>query len=169
MTMSSKTASGEIVLRPATEADAPVVLRFIEELAEYERLSHEVVADVETLTRSLFGERRVAEAVIASRGGTDAGFVLFFHTFSTFLGRPGLYVEDLYVKPELRGTGIGKTLLRHVARLAVERDCGRVEWAVLDWNEPSIRFYERLGARPLSEWTTYRLTGAALASFAESD
>ena len=165
--MSDTRANGGGELREATENDVPVLLGFIRELAEYEHLSHEVVADAKTLARSLFGERRVAEAVIASRGGADVGFVLFFHTFSTFLGRPGLYVEDLYVKPEHRGFGVGKALLRHVARLALDRDCGRVEWAVLDWNEPSIRFYERVGARPLSDWTTYRLTGQALESFAE--
>jgi GNAT superfamily N-acetyltransferase len=161
--------AGGISLRPADRDDVSTLLGFIQELAEYERLSHEVVADVETLTRSLFGERKVAEAVIASRDGADSGFVLFFHTFSTFLGRPGIYVEDLYVKPKLRGRGIGRALLRHVTRLAVDRGCGRVEWSVLNWNEPSIRFYERLGARPMSEWTMYRLTGPALAAFAESE
>ncbi|MBN1241002.1 MAG: GNAT family N-acetyltransferase [Gammaproteobacteria bacterium] len=167
--MTSTNAGGQLALRAAAKSDVPVLLRFIRELADYERLSHEVVADADTLTRSLFGGRRVAEAVIASRDGTDAGFVLFFHTFSTFLGRPGLYVEDLYVQPQHRGVGIGKALLRHVAGLAVERGCGRVEWAVLDWNEPAVRFYERAGARPLSEWTTYRLTGPALAAFAGSE
>lgn len=157
---------GRISLRPANAADVPLLLALIRELAEYERLTHEVVTDEATLSRSLFGERRVAEAVIATCGGVDAGFVLFFHSFSTFLGRPGIYVEDLYVKPELRGRGVGRALLQHVARVAVERECGRVEWSVLDWNTPSIRFYESVGAKPMSEWTMYRLTGDALTDFA---
>lgn len=157
----------EISLRAAVEADVPLLLQFIRDLADYEHLSHEVVADVDSLTRSLFGERKVAEAVIARFREADAGFVLFFHTFSTFLARPGLYIEDLFVKPELRGNGIGKAMLRHVAALAVERGCGRLEWSVLDWNEPAIRFYEAAGARPMSEWTVYRLTGDALTGFAE--
>lgn len=158
----------EVSLRAAVEADVPLLLQFIRDLADYEHLSHEVVADIETLRRSLFGEPKVAEAAIASLRGADAGFVLFFHTFSTFLGRPGVYVEDLFVKPEARGNGIGKALLRYVARLAVERGCGRLEWSVLDWNEPAIRFYEGVGARPMGDWTMYRLTGDALSGFAEA-
>jgi GNAT superfamily N-acetyltransferase len=155
-----------LALRTAARADVPTLLGFIRELASYEHLSHEVVADEAQLERALFGERPGAEAVIASWDGADAGFVLFFATFSTFLARPGLYVEDLFVRPALRGCGIGKALLRHVAQLAVERGCGRLEWAVLDWNEPAIAFYERVGARPLAEWTTYRLTGHGLTAFA---
>jgi GNAT superfamily N-acetyltransferase len=153
-------------LRPARREDVPALMRFIEELADYERLSHEVVADEALLERALFGERPAAEAVIARWGGSDAGFVLFFPTFSTFLARPGLYVEDLFVSPAMRGKGIGKALLRHVAQLAVTRGCGRLEWSVLDWNRPAIEFYERAGARPLSDWTMYRLTEGALAEFA---
>lgn len=158
---------GALSLRLAERKDVPVLLRFIKELAEYERLSDEVVANEAMLGRALFGERPVAEAVIASWAGDDAGFVLFFSTFSTFLARPGLYVEDLFVQRQMRGNGIGKALLRHVARLAVERGCGRLEWAVLDWNRPAIEFYERVGAQPLSDWTTYRLTADALDVFAE--
>jgi GNAT superfamily N-acetyltransferase len=151
-----------LVLRFATEQDVAVILSFIGELAEYERLTHEVVADERTLRASLFDGRRVAEVVIAEFGGIPAGFALFFHNFSTFLGLPGIYLEDLYVKPELRSRGIGTALLAFLARLAVERGCGRLEWAVLDWNEPAIRFYERLGARAMDEWTVYRMTGTAL-------
>jgi GNAT superfamily N-acetyltransferase len=159
-------ATQRLALRAAAREDVPTLLGFIRELADYERLSHEVVADEAQLERALFGARPGAEAVIASWDGADAGFVLFFPTFSTFLARPGLYVEDLFVRPALRGRGVGKALLRHVARLTVQRGCGRLEWAVLDWNEPAIAFYERAGARPLEEWTTYRLTGDGLAAFA---
>ena len=153
-----------IAVRSATVADVPLVLQFIRELAEYERLSHEVVADEESLTQCLFGERPVAEAVIADYEGAPAGFALYFHTFSTFLGKPGIYLEDVYVSPKLRGNGVGRVLLRYLARLAVERDCGRLEWAVLDWNESAIRFYERLGARAMSDWTVFRLTGDSLSA-----
>ncbi len=131
-------------------------------MAEYERLSHEVVATEEVLRESLFGERRVAEALLGYVGGEPAAFALFFHNFSTFLGRPGLYLEDLYVRPEHRGAGVGKALLRRLARLAKERGCGRLEWWVLDWNEPAIRFYKNLGAEPMDDWTVYRLTGEKL-------
>lgn len=154
-----------ISLRPAEEQDIGVILEFIKDLADYERLSHEVVATEALLQQNLFGERPVAEAVIAEYDGTPAGFALFFHTFSTFLAKPGIYLEDLFVRPGLRGKGIGKALLRHLAHLAVERGCGRVEWAVLDWNDPAIRFYEKLGAAPLVEWSVYRLAGSALAEF----
>ncbi|HEX7081445.1 MAG TPA: GNAT family N-acetyltransferase [Gammaproteobacteria bacterium] len=159
-------AGPRLTVRTAEADDVPALLGFIRELADYERLSHEVVADEAGLRSGLFGENKAAEALIARYDGEDAGFVLFFRTFSTFLGRPGLYVEDLFVRPALRGRGIGKALLRRVAHLAVERGCGRLEWAVLDWNAPAIRFYERVGARPLRDWTTYRLTGRALADFA---
>lgn len=154
-------------LRFATEADVPLILELIRGLAEYERLAHEVVADEATLAANLFGDRRVAEVVIADHDGEPAGFALFFHNFSTFLGRPGIYLEDLFVRPERRGRGIGETLLAFLARLAVERGCGRLEWSVLDWNEPAIRLYERLGARPMEEWTVHRVTGEALATLAE--
>jgi GNAT superfamily N-acetyltransferase len=160
--------SESLILRPATAGDAAVLLELIRELAEYERLSHEVVADEESLHRWLFGERPAAEAVVAERAGRAEGFALFFHTFSTFLARPGLYLEDLYVRPAARGRGIGKALLRHVAGVAVSRGCGRLEWAVLDWNAPAIGFYERVGARSMSDWTVYRLTGKALRGFASA-
>ena len=152
----------ELEIRVAVENDAPLILRLIKELAEYERLSSEVVATEETLRESLFGERPFAEALIAELGDEPAGFALFFHSFSTFLGRPGIYLEDLYVKPEFRGNGVGRALLVHLARLARERGCGRLEWSVLDWNEPAVGFYRRIGAVPVSGWTVYRVTGDAL-------
>ena len=149
-------------IRFATEADVPAILGLIRELAEYERLLDQVIADEASLHRALFGERRYVEALVASVAGETVGFALFFHNFSTFLGKPGVYLEDLFVRPAYRGQGLGKALLQRVAQIAVERDCGRMEWSVLDWNEPSIRFYESLGAKPMSDWTTYRLTGDAL-------
>jgi len=155
-----------IALRYATEGDVGLLLDFIRQLSEYEKLSHEVVADEATLRGSLFGERRVTEVVIASWHGEPAGFALFFHNFSTFLGRPGLYLEDLFVVPRLRGHGIGQVLLRCLAKIAVERNCGRFEWSVLDWNVDAIRFYERLGARAMDGWTVYRVTGEALEELA---
>jgi len=164
----SAEADPRLVIRPARRDDVPVIVRFIEALAAYERLSHEVVADEAMLDRALFGARPAAEAVIAEWDGVAAGFSLFFPTFSTFVGRPGIYVEDLFVVPEMRGRGIGKALLRHVAQLAVERGCGRLEWSVLDWNRPAIDFYEHAGARALAEWTMYRLAGEPLARFAGS-
>jgi GNAT superfamily N-acetyltransferase len=156
----------EVEIRVATEDDVPLILALITELAEYERLSHEVVATEETLRHSLFGERRLAETLLAYLGDDLAGFALFFHSFSTFLGRPGIYLEDLYVRPEFRSAGVGRTLLVRIAGLAKERGCGRLEWAVLDWNEPAISFYKRIGASPVSGWTVYRLTGEALEELA---
>ena len=153
-------------IRPATEDDVPIILSLIRELAEYERLSHEVVATEGLLRESLFGERRGAEVLIACCKGAPAGFALFFHSFSTFLGRPGIYLEDLYVKPEFRGRGIGRALLAHLARLGKERGCGRLECAVLDWNEPAIKLYKSIGAVPMDEWTVYRVTGEALETLA---
>jgi len=153
-------------IRSATEDDVPLILTLIKELAEYERLSHEVVATEEMLRDSLFGERRVAEALLGYLGDDPAGFALFFHNFSTFLGRPGIYLEDLYVRPEFRGAGVGRALLVHLAGLAKERGCGRLEWSVLDWNEPAIGFYKGIGASPVSGWTVYRLTGEALENLA---
>jgi GNAT superfamily N-acetyltransferase len=155
-----------IRIEPATESQAPLILEFIRGLAEYEKLADEVVATEESLRRSLFGPRPDAEVVIAYADEQPAGFALFFHNYSTFLGRRGLYLEDLFVKPAFRGIGIGRALLRHLARLALDRGCGRLEWWVLDWNEPAIRFYEALGARPMSDWTIYRLSGPALAALA---
>lgn len=133
----------------------------------YEKLEHAVVATQEVLRRTLFGERRYAEALIARLDGEPVGFALYFHNFSTFVGKPGLYLEDLFVEPAHRGKGIGKALLQHLAAIAVERDCGRVEWAVLDWNAPSIAFYRSLGAVPMDQWTVFRLEGAALRAVAE--
>lgn len=154
--------TSEFHIEPATERDVPVILNFIKGLAEYEKLSHEVVATEASLRATLFGPRRTAEVIIGYAGTEPAGFAVFFHNYSTFLGRPGLYVEDLFVLPQWRGRGLGRRLLAYVADLAVKRGCGRLEWAVLDWNEPAIRFYQSLGARPMEEWTVYRLTGDAL-------
>jgi GNAT superfamily N-acetyltransferase len=156
-------APASLTLRPAERADVPLVLAFIRELAEYERLASEVVATEPLLDAALFGERRVAEALIAELDGAPAGFALFFPNFSTFLARPGIYLEDLYVRPPARGRGVGRALLAHLARLAVERGGGRLEWAVLNWNDPAIGFYETLGARRMAEWSVFRLTGEALA------
>jgi GNAT superfamily N-acetyltransferase len=152
----------ELEIRAATERDVPLILTLIKELAEYEALSHEVVATEEALRDSLFGERRVAEALLGYLEDDPAGFALFFHNFSTFLGKPGIYLEDLYVRPEFRGAGVGRALLVHLAGLAKERDCGRLEWSVLDWNEPAIGFYKGIGASPVSGWTVYRVAGEAL-------
>ncbi len=157
-----------ITLRFAEAEDTTIILGFINELAAYEKLSHEVVADENSLRNSLFGERRVAEVVIADVNGEAAGFALFFHNFSTFLGKPGIYLEDLFVRPEKRGYGIGKTLLSFLAKIAVERNCGRLEWSVLDWNEPAIGFYRALGARSMDGWTTFRLDDEALIEVAKS-
>jgi GNAT superfamily N-acetyltransferase len=156
----------ELEIRAATEEDVPLILSLIKELAEYERLSHEVVATEENLCDSLFGERPVAEVLLGCLGDDPAGFALFFHNFSTFLGKPGIYLEDLYVRPEHRRSGVGRALLTHIARLAMERNCGRLEWSVLDWNEPAIRFYRGIGASPVSGWTLYRVTGEALEKLA---
>ena len=151
-----------LVIRPAVEDDVPLVLALIKELAEYERMSDQVVATEADVRLALFGPTRCAEAVIAALGETPIGFALFFHSFSTFLAKPGLYLEDLYVKPAFRGRGFGRRLLAHLARIACERGCGRFEWAVLDWNDLAVRSYRRAGAVPMDEWTVYRLTGPAL-------
>jgi len=155
-----------IHLRPARASDTAEILAFIRELGEYEKLAHEVVADETTLAAQLFGERPAAEVIIAEVDGEPAGFALFFHNFSTFLGRRGLYLEDLFVRPRFRGLGLGKRLMIHLARLAVERDCGRFEWSVLDWNAPAIAFYRDLGASPQDEWTVQRVSGDALKTLA---
>ena len=152
----------ELRITPAAESDAALILEFIRALAEYEKLGHEVVATEEKLRRTLFSSKPSAEAVLAYWNGECAGFALFFTSYSTFLAQPGIYLEDLFVKPHLRGKGIGFGLLKHLSKLAVERDCGRLEWGVLDWNEPSIKFYKKLGAVPMDEWTKYRLAGDAL-------
>lgn len=159
-----------VELRPAMRADVPQILAFVCELAEYEKLADEAVASEADVTEQLFGGHPAAEIVIAEVDGQSAGFALFFHNFSTFLGRRGLYLEDLFVRPQYRGLGLGKRLMVHLARLAVERGCGRFEWSVLDWNEPAIRFYRGLGAVGLEEWTVQRLSGPALhALVAESN
>lgn len=156
-------------IRAATVDDVPVILGFIRALAEYEKRLHQVSATVEGLRATLFGDRPAAEVALAEVSGQSVGFALFFPNFSTFLARPGIYLEDLFVLPEQRGRGIGKALLVHVARLARERACGRFEWQVLDWNTPSIGFYESLGAQPLREWITMRVTGADLDRLASGD
>jgi GNAT superfamily N-acetyltransferase len=152
----------EIRISEATEQDVPVILTMIRALAEYEKLSDQVAATEEKLRRTLFGDSPGAEVLLAYIGDECAGMALFFPTYSTFLAQPGIYLEDLYVRPHLRGMGAGYALLRQLAQLAAERGCGRVEWEVLDWNEPSIRFYQAIGATPMDEWTRYRLTGEAL-------
>jgi GNAT superfamily N-acetyltransferase len=150
------------VIRDATVEDVPLILAFIRDLAEYEKLLHEVVATEEMLRETLFGNRPVAEVVIGYLDNQPVSFALFFHNFSTFLGRPGLYLEDLFVKPEARGKGIGKMMLAFLAKLAKDRGCGRLEWWVLNWNEPAIKFYRSIGAIPMDEWTVNRVTGDAL-------
>ncbi|UTW07350.1 GNAT family N-acetyltransferase [Pseudomonas benzenivorans] len=154
-------------IRPARPEDVDLILALIGELADYEKLGDQAVATPAQLTEHLFGPRPYAEVLIGEVDGEAAGFALFFHNFSTFLGKPGLYLEDLYVRPAARGAGLGKALLTRLAALALERGCGRLEWGVLDWNEPAIGFYQRLGATPMDEWTPYRLTGAALQALAE--
>lgn len=154
--------------RLATKEDIPLILSFIRELAEYERLSNEVTATTDILEESLFGEKPAAEVVFAIEEGKEVGFALWFHNFSTFVGRPGLYLEDLYVKPGYRKKGIGKALMEYCIRIARERNCGRMEWWVLKWN-PAIKFYEQLGAVPMDEWVVYRLTEEKIRGFQMSD
>lgn len=157
-----------ITLRAATPEDVPMILTFIRELAEYERLADRVIATVERLQEMLFGARPYAEVILADVEGVPAGFALYLFNFSTFLAQPGIYLEDLFVRPPYRGHGVGRRLLTELARVAVERGCGRLEWSVLDWNEPAIGFYQRLGAKPQDDWTVYRLTGEALTALAAS-
>lgn len=156
------------MIRAATPADVPVIAKLIRALAEYERLADKVVLQEVDLHRHLFGPRPYAEVLLAEDAGIVVGFALFFHNYSTFRAKPGLYLEDLFVIPEARGKGYGKALLRELARLAVARDCARVEWSVLNWNEPSIQFYQALGAIPMNEWSVYRLTDDALVKLAAS-
>jgi GNAT superfamily N-acetyltransferase len=162
------TKSGEIRIRQGCLEDCPIILSFIRALAKYEKLLDEVVATEEDLAKTLFGGRPGAEVLIAEWSGKPAGFALFFHNYSTFLARPGIYLEDLFVHTEYRGQGIGRRLLCHLAEIAETRECGRLEWSVLDWNEPAIGFYRRIGAQAMSDWTQYRLTGQELSILARS-
>jgi GNAT superfamily N-acetyltransferase len=155
-----------VTIRPATEADLGTIEELIRALAVYERLADEVVMNAELLRKGLFGDHPYAEVLIAEADAEPVGFALFFHNFSTFVGRPGIYLEDLFVKPEHRELGVGRALLKRLAEIAVERDCGRLEWAVLDWNESAIGFYKKLGARPNDDWTVFRLAGESLRNLA---
>lgn len=157
----------DLAIRLAVVDDTKTILGFVRELAEYEKLADEVIADEQSIRSSLFGLRPAAEVLIAEDGGTPVGFALFFQSYSTFLARPGLYLEDLYVRPDARGKGVGVGLMAALARIAVQRNYGRFEWSVLDWNEPALKFYETLGAKPQSEWTMQRLTGPAMYALAD--
>jgi len=156
-------------IRPATIRDVPIILELIRDLATYERAPHDVTATEEQLTDVLFGEKQAAEVLLAFEGDTPIGFAVFFHNFSTWLGRPGLYLEDLFVRPEHRGKGYGRALLVYLAGIACDRGCGRMEWAVLDWNAPAIDFYKKLGAAQLEEWKIFRLTRDGIAKLAAED
>lgn len=158
----------EILFRQAVKEDIHLIFKFIKELAEFEKMSDVVIATEKSLEKNLFGEHRYAEVILAIADGKEVGFVLFFHNFSTFVGKPGLYIEDLFVRPEYRSKGLGKMLIRECARLALERDCGRMEWWVLNWN-PARRFYEQLGAKAMDEWVTYRLTPEVMKNLVEEE
>ncbi len=158
--------NNDIIIRSCTENDTSLILNLIKDLAEYEKLSHDVTANENMIKDFLFGNKVYAECIIAEYKNVPAGFALFFHNFSTFIGKPGLYLEDLFVKPELRGNGIGKALLIELAGIARERNCARFEWSVLDWNEPAIQFYKGLGAKPMDEWTVFRLDEAGINNLA---
>ena len=160
--------SNSLEIKVATVEHIPLILEFIKELAEYEKLLHQVVATEKILKESLFGEKKYAEIIIAYVEKKPVGFALYFHNFSTFLGRPGIYLEDLFVKPEARGKGIGQKILAYLGHLAKQRNCGRLEWSVLDWNETAINFYKRVGAKAMDEWTVFRATGQALDELAET-
>jgi GNAT superfamily N-acetyltransferase len=159
----------EFIIRPAQVEDVPVILQLIRDLATYERAPNEVVATEEQLVDVLFGKRPVAEVLLAIERQSPVGFAVFFHNFSTWLGRPGLYLEDLFIEPEKRGKGYGRALLIELAKIARERECGRMEWAVLNWNEPAIKFYRALGAKPMDEWTVFRLTRDGIGKLAKSE
>ena len=161
------TTASNFIIRPATASDVDTIFSLIRELAEYERLAHQVVATQKDIHNSLFGERPFAEALIGEYENTPISFALFFYNFSTFIGKPGIYLEDLYVKPEYRSKGFGRRMLVHIARLAIKRNCGRFEWSVLDWNTSAIRTYDKLNAKPMKDWILYRLTGEALAELAK--
>jgi GNAT superfamily N-acetyltransferase len=156
----------KFLIRSANESDVPLILQFIKELAEYEKLAHEAVATEESLRHNLFGPRKTAEVILAFENEHPVGFALFFHNFSTFVGKPGIYLEDLFVRPKFRGRGYGKALMIELARIAKERDCGRFEWAALNWNTPAVDFYRRIGAQPMSDWTIFRLTPEEIATLA---
>lgn len=159
----------ELTIREAVVEDAALILRFVRELAVYEKAEHEVQATEQMIAESIFGEGSTTRALICERGGEPIGFAVYFFNYSTWLGKNGLYLEDLYVTPDARGCGAGRALLKRLAQIAVERDCGRFEWSVLDWNRPAIDFYESLGAKPQSEWIGYRMTGRALLDLAGAD
>jgi GNAT superfamily N-acetyltransferase len=159
----------ELTIRPARPSDVPIILQLIRDLAAYERAPNEVTATEEQLSKVLFGDKPAAEVLLAFVGEVSVGFAVFFQNFSTWLGRPGLYLEDLFVRPEDRGKGYGRTLLVELGKIARDRGCGRMEWAVLDWNEPAIKFYQALGAKPMDEWTVFRLTGDKIQALAEAD
>jgi GNAT superfamily N-acetyltransferase len=165
--MQPTTSSAEFIIRPAIGKDCPTILAFIKQLAEYEKLAHEVVATEEKLKETLFGEHPSAEVIVAEYQNMPVGFALFFTNYSTFLAKPGIYLEDLYIQADMRGRGFGKKLLAHLAGIAVERDCGRLDWWVLDWNQPAKDFYQSLSAEPMDGWTVNRLSGKALAALAE--
>lgn len=165
--MNKKIQSKKLEIRKAKVSDVSIILGFIRELAEYEKLLDQVVATEESLKETLFGKKPFAEVIIGEVNSQPVAFAIFFHNYSTFLGKPGLYLEDLYVKPEWRGHGFGKIMLSYLAKIAVERNCGRMEWWVLDWNEPAIEFYKKIGARPMSEWTVQRLEGDSLKKLAK--
>jgi GNAT superfamily N-acetyltransferase len=160
---------GDFEIRPARIEDVPIILELIRDLATYERAPNEVTATEEQLVEVLFGEKPVAEVLLAFEGKSPVGFAVFFYNFSTWLGRPGLYLEDLFVKPEKRGKGYGRALLVDLAKIARDRGCGRMEWAVLNWNDPAIQFYRKLGAKPMEEWTVFRLTRDGIAELAKSE
>lgn len=162
-----KTKNKDFIIREATKEDCGLILDFIKQLAEYEKLAHEVVTDVATLEKNLFGKSPYAKVVIGEYKSKPVSFALYFHNFSTFLGKPGLYLEDLYVKPEMRGKGLGKIMLAYLAKTAIDLGCGRFEWWVLDWNKPAIDFYKSLGAEPMDDWTVNRVTGDKLLKLAE--
>ncbi len=164
--MTTETKIKDFTIRFATRKDVPLILQFIKELADYEHLLDQVVATEAILEEYLFDKNK-AEVIIGEYAQEPVGFALFFHNFSTFLGKSGIYIEDLYVKPEMRGKGLGRAILSHLAKLAKERNCGRLDWWVLNWNEPSIQFYKRIGAIPMDEWTVYRLQGEALNHLAD--
>jgi GNAT superfamily N-acetyltransferase len=165
--MEIKTHIPGFVLREAVQSDIPLILSYIRDLAKYEKLAHEVTATEEVLRESLFGDRKVAEVILGFYQNMPVSFALFFHNFSTFLGRPGIYLEDLFVKREMRGKGFGRIMLAYLASLARERNCGRFEWWVLDWNKPALKLYKSIGAIPMSDWTVQRLEGDALEKLAE--